>query len=82
MGTRLPEINGFERQLTDHGIALAKFWLHISAEEQLRRFKEREIVTHKMHKLTEEDWRNRERWGSYEKAVDEMVGRCSTAFAP
>jgi polyphosphate:AMP phosphotransferase len=81
-GRAYQEINGFERQLTDHGIVLAKFWLHISAEEQLRRFKEREVVAHKMHKITEEDWRNRERWESYEEAVDEMVARCSTAFAP
>jgi polyphosphate kinase 2 (PPK2 family) len=81
-GRAYQEINGFERQLADHGIVLAKFWLHISAEEQLRRFKEREVVAHKMHKITAEDWRNRERWESYEEAVDEMVARCSTAFAP
>jgi polyphosphate kinase 2 (PPK2 family) len=81
-GRAYQEIHGFERQLTDHGIVLAKFWLHISAEEQLRRFQERQTVAHKKHKITEEDWRNRERWRAYEEAVDEMVGRCSTAFAP
>jgi polyphosphate:AMP phosphotransferase len=81
-GRAYQEIHGFERQLTDHGIVLAKFWLHISAEEQLRRFQERQTVEHKRHKITEEDWRNRERWRAYEQAVDEMVERCSTAFAP
>jgi polyphosphate:AMP phosphotransferase len=81
-GRAYQEINDFERQLTDHGIVLAKFWLHISADEQLRRFEERQTVAHKRHKLTEEDWRNRERWRAYEDAVDEMVGRCSPSFAP
>jgi len=81
-GRAYQEINDFERQLTDHGIVLAKFWLHISAEEQLRRFKEREVTAHKQHKITDEDWRNRDRWRAYEEAVDEMVARCSTAFAP
>jgi polyphosphate kinase 2 (PPK2 family) len=81
-GRAYQEINDFESQLTGHGIVLAKFWLHISAEEQLRRFQERQTVAHKMHKITEEDWRNRERWQAYEDAVDEMVGRSSTSFAP
>jgi polyphosphate kinase 2 (PPK2 family) len=81
-GRAYQEINGFERQLTDHGIVLAKFWLHISADEQLRRFQERQTVAHKKHKITEEDWRNRERRSAYEEAVDEMVGRCSTSTAP
>jgi polyphosphate:AMP phosphotransferase len=81
-GRAYQEINDFENQLADHGIVLAKFWLHISAEEQLRRFQERQTVAHKMHKITEEDWRNREKWRAYEEAVDEMVGRCSTSFAP
>jgi polyphosphate:AMP phosphotransferase len=81
-GRAYQEINDFERQLTDFGIVLAKFWLHISEEEQLRRFRERESVAYKMHKITEEDWRNRERWRDYEDAVEEMVARCSTAAAP
>lgn len=76
------EINDFEQQLTDFGIVLVKFWLHISPQEQLRRFRERETVAYKMHKITAEDWRNRERWKEYEDAVEEMVARCSTASAP
>jgi polyphosphate:AMP phosphotransferase len=81
-GRAYQEINDFERELHDHGIALAKFWLHISSDEQLRRFEERRVVAHKLHKLTDEDWRNREKWQDYEEAVDEMVARCSTEFAP
>jgi polyphosphate kinase 2 (PPK2 family) len=81
-GRAYQEINDFERQLTDHGIVLAKFWLHVSPEEQLMRFEERGKIEHKKHKITDEDWRNREKWPLYEEAVDEMVARCSTAFAP
>ncbi|HSN69513.1 MAG TPA: polyphosphate:AMP phosphotransferase [Thermoanaerobaculia bacterium] len=76
------EINDFEEQLAERGIALAKFWLHVSPEEQLRRFKERGEVDWKKHKLTEEDWRNREKWNAYEGAVNEMVARTSTRIAP
>lgn len=76
------EINDFEEQLTDHGIVLKKFWLHISPEEQLRRFKEREEVEWKNYKITDEDWRNREQWEGYESAVHDMVARTSTANAP
>ncbi len=76
------EINDFEQQLADHGIVLCKFWLHITPEEQLRRFKERETIAYKRWKLTDEDWRNRERWGKYEEAVDDMIERTSTAYAP
>ena len=76
------EINEFERQLTEHGICLCKFWLHISPEEQLRRFKERARLAHKKHKITDEDWRNREKWKPYAAAVDEMVARTSTHYAP
>lgn len=75
------EINDFEEQLTQHGIVLKKFWLHISPEEQLRRFKEREEVDWKNYKLTDEDWRNREQWVGYENAVHDMVAHTSTAFA-
>ena len=64
------------------GIVLVKFWLHISAEEQLRRFKEREKTPWKQHKITDEDWRNREKWDGYEAAVNEMVARTSTEYAP
>jgi polyphosphate:AMP phosphotransferase len=76
------EINEFETQLVESGIALSKLWLHISPEEQLRRFREREQVEWKKHKITEEDWRNREKWPAYEVAIDEMVARTSTHDAP
>jgi polyphosphate kinase 2 (PPK2 family) len=76
------EINDFEEQLTDYGIVLKKFWLHISPEEQLRRFKEREEVEWKKYKITDEDWRNRGKWEGYEHAVHDMVSRTSTANAP
>ena len=56
------EINDFEQQLAAHGIVLAKFWLQIDAKEQLRRFRERESVAWKQHKIGPEDWRNREKW--------------------
>ena len=77
-----PEINAFEDQLVDHGILLVKFWLHISKDEQRRRFEERQRTPHKAWKLTDEDWRNRERWDDYELAVNEMVARTSTRRAP
>jgi polyphosphate:AMP phosphotransferase len=76
------EINEFERQLTEFGIVLVKFWLHITAEEQLRRFEERREIAYKRWKLTDEDWRNREEWELYERAVQEMVERTSTMDAP
>jgi polyphosphate:AMP phosphotransferase len=76
------EINEFERQLTAFGIALVKFWLHIMPEEQLRRFEERQNIEYKRWKLTDEDWRNRGKWDSYERAVQEMVERTSTFDAP
>jgi polyphosphate:AMP phosphotransferase len=76
------EINFFEEQLVDHGILLAKFWLHISKGEQLKRFRERKKTPHKTWKITDEDWRNRRRWDDYERAVNEMVARTSTRRAP
>ena len=76
------EINDFERQLTAKGIVVVKFWIHISKDEQLRRFKEREAISYKKWKLTPEDWRNREKWDDYAMAVDEMVERTSTKSAP
>ena len=76
------EINEFEAQLAGHGIVLVKFWLAIGAEEQLGRFQEREATEHKRHKITAEDWRNRENWDAYERAVCDMVDRTSTAPAP
>lgn len=76
------EIVDFEQQLTEHGIVVAKFWIHISPEEQLARFQARENTSYKRHKITEEDYRNRERWDDYVQAVDEMVIRTSTENAP
>ncbi len=76
------EINSFERQLRDFGAILAKFWIHISREEQLRRFEERKAIGYKAWKLTEEDWRNREKWAAYEEAVEQMLVKTSTATAP
>lgn len=76
------EINDFEEQLIDHGVILLKFWLHISQEEQLARFEAREQDERKQHKITDEDWRNRKRWDDYRAAVHDMVGHCSTGYAP
>jgi polyphosphate kinase 2 (PPK2 family) len=76
------EINQFERQLVDFGTILFKFWLHISKEEQLRRFESRSKDPRRMWKLTDEDWRNREKWNLYSQAVDEMLLKTSTITAP
>lgn len=76
------EINTFEEQLAEHGITLLKFWLNISPDEQLRRFEAREETPHKQHKITPDDWRNREHWDDYKAAVNEMVIRTSTEYAP
>ncbi|MCG8415657.1 MAG: polyphosphate:AMP phosphotransferase [Pseudomonadales bacterium] len=76
------EINSFEEQLLDHGIMLCKFWVHISKDEQLRRFKEREKDPRKQHKITDEDWRNREKWDAYKLAVNDMIAHTSTSRAP
>jgi AMP-polyphosphate phosphotransferase len=76
------EINSFERQLHGWGAIVQKFWLHIDKEEQLKRFHERESTPEKQYKITQEDWRNREKWDAYEEAVDEMLQRTNTAWAP
>jgi len=76
------EINEFEMQLTNFGTVLVKFWLHISPEEQLRRFEERQALEYKQYKITAEDWRNREKWDQYKEAVTEMLHRTSTTYAP
>jgi polyphosphate:AMP phosphotransferase len=76
------EINDFEEQLVERGIVLVKYWLHITSEEQLRRFKEREGLSFKNWKLTDDDWRNRKKWNQYERAVNDMVARTSTRTAP
>ena len=76
------EINRFEESLADHGSVVMKFWLNITRDEQLARFKLRENTPHKQHKITQEDWRNREKWEDYEVAVHDMVTHTSTAHAP
>ncbi|HOX45407.1 MAG TPA: phosphate--AMP phosphotransferase [Myxococcota bacterium] len=76
------EINSMEQHLTRFGVVLVKFWLHIDAAEQLRRFRERQRTASKRWKISSEDWRNREKWDAYRDAVDEMLVRTSTTFAP
>lgn len=76
------EIVEFERTLSAEGMILAKFWMHVSDEEQLRRFKSREKDPLKVWKLTDEDWRNREKRSRYEEAVEEMLARTDHADAP
>jgi len=76
------EINDFEHDLADAGVIVVKFWLQISQEEQLKRFKEREKIEFKRFKITEEDWRNREKWDAYQQAICDMVDRTSTGTAP
>ncbi|AIS16051.1 polyphosphate:AMP phosphotransferase [Pseudomonas rhizosphaerae] len=76
------EINDFEEQLTDAGVVLVKFWLAIDEQTQLERFQEREQIPFKRFKITEDDWRNREKWGAYRDAVGDMVDRTSSEVAP
>ncbi|HEY4797884.1 MAG TPA: polyphosphate:AMP phosphotransferase [Bacteroidia bacterium] len=76
------EINEFEEQLVNFGVVVVKFWMHINKEEQMRRFKERQEISYKQWKITDEDWRNREKWDAYKVAVDEMLFRTSTTYAP
>jgi polyphosphate kinase 2 (PPK2 family) len=76
------EINQFEEHLTEDGAIVVKFWLQISKAEQLARFKARERTSFKRFKITPEDWRNRRKWGAYERAVCDMVDRTSTEIAP
>jgi len=76
------EINDFERQLVDAGAIVVKFWLQISPEEQLKRFEKRQDTPYKRWKLTPEDWRNREKWGRYDEAVEDMLLKTSTLTAP
>jgi polyphosphate kinase 2 (PPK2 family) len=76
------EINEFERQLVDFGTILAKFWIQISKEEQLRRFEGRQETPYKAWKLTDEDWRNRKKWDLYEEAINDMLLKTSTLTAP
>jgi polyphosphate:AMP phosphotransferase len=75
------EINDFEESLVEHGVVLVKFWLAIDKDTQHARFKEREATPHKRFKITEDDWRNREKWDHYVDAVEDMVDRTSTGLA-
>lgn len=76
------EINDMEKQWIDDGAIVLKFWLQISKDEQLKRFKERENTPEKKWKITEEDWRNREKWKDYNSAIEDMISRTSTTTAP
>lgn len=76
------EINDMEKDLSDAGAIVIKFWMHIDKDEQERRFKERQENLEKQWKITDEDWRNREKWDQYEDAVNEMLMRTSTDYAP
>jgi len=76
------EINEFEQELVESGAVLCKFWLQLSPGEQLRRFKERERTGFKRFKITEEDWRNRDKWARYQQAAADMIERTSTSIAP
>jgi AMP-polyphosphate phosphotransferase len=75
------EINDFEEQLAKNRTVVVKFWLQISNEEQLKRFEERKATPHKRHKITDEDWRNRDKWDAYRSAVCDMIDRTSTEHA-
>ena len=76
------EINAFEEQLTNAGAVVVKFWMAITPDEQLRRFREREATPHKNFKITDDDWRNRDKWPQYARAVGDMVERTSSHIAP
>ena len=76
------EINEFEKELTDWGAVVIKFWVQIDNETQLERFTERQNTPEKQWKITDEDWRNRDKWDLYEGAVNEMIRKTSTTFAP
>ena len=76
------EINEMEEHMANFGAVIVKFWIHIDKDEQERRFKERMEAPAKQWKITDEDWRNREKWDAYEQAVNEMLVRTSTTYAP
>ena len=76
------EINQFEQELTECDVVVCKFWLQISRDEQLRRFRAREKTPFKRFKITPDDWRNRKRWADYEQAAADMVERTSTDLVP
>lgn len=76
------EINEFEKELSDWGAVIIKFWVQIDKDVQLARFTDRQNTPEKQWKITEEDWRNRDKWDLYETAVNEMMKKTSTAYAP
>ena len=76
------EINEFETELINWGAVILKFWVHIDPDTQLERFNSRQNTPEKQWKITDEDWRNREKWPAYEQAVDEMLQKTSTQKAP
>ncbi len=76
------EINEFEKELTDWGTVVLKFWIHIDPDTQLERFEARQNTPEKQWKITDEDWRNREKWPQYEEAVEDMLQKTSTKYAP
>ena len=76
------EINEFEQHQHSYGMVICKFWLHITKQEQLRRFKSRETDPYRSYKLTDEDWRNRAKWDAYQQAVEDMMLHSSTPYAP
>lgn len=76
------EINEFENSLFESGVLILKFWMHIDQQEQLKRFNDRMDTPEKRWKITDEDWRNREKWDLYESAVNDMLQKTSTDFAP
>ena len=80
-GRAYGEINEYEEELTEAGVVIVKFWLAITPGEQLRRFQERQDTPHKHYKITDEDWRNRDKWPQYEAAVGDMIDRTSTQVA-
>ncbi len=76
------EINEFEKELSDWGAVIIKFWVQIDKDTQLERFTDRQNTPEKQWKITDEDWRNRDKWDLYETAIDEMIAKTSTTFAP
>ncbi len=76
------EINEFEKELTDWGTVVLKFWIHIDPDTQLERFQARQNTPEKQWKITDEDWRNRDKWPQYEEAVEDMLQKTSTEYAP
>ncbi len=76
------EINRFETDLVNAGTLVVKYWLVIDKDEQLKRFEARQETPHKQFKLTDDDWRNRERWSDYVQAAADMLARTDTTAAP